>query len=125
MVCGIGVDVVNIQRMEQLTDYAKSRIFNPLELAEAGTMAREVQAEFLAGRFAAKEALGKALGTGLAHFSLQDIWVERAKSGKPELHFSGKALELMGMRTAMLSISHDHPVAIAMVILMGAGDGTI
>ncbi|MBG0766512.1 holo-ACP synthase [Sphaerochaeta halotolerans] len=125
MVSGIGVDVVNIQRMERLSDHVKSRIFHPRELDEAKTMAKEVQAEFLAGRFAAKEALGKALGIGLAHLSLQDIWVERAASGKPELHCKGRAQELVGKRTAMLSISHDDPVAIAMVVLVGAGDATI
>jgi len=124
MVSGIGVDVVNIQRMERLSEHVKSRMFHPRELEEAKMMAEGVQAEFLAGRFAAKEALGKALGTGLAHLSLQDIWVERAASGKPELRFKGNVQALVGKRTAMLSISHDNPVAIAMVVLLGAGDAT-
>ncbi len=125
MVSGIGVDVVNIQRMERLSEHVKSRLFHPRELDEAMAMTKEVQAEYFAGRFAAKEALGKALGTGLAQLSLQDIWVERAASGKPELHVKGKAQELVGERTIMLSISHDHPVAIAMVVLQGADDATI
>ncbi len=68
MVSGIGVDVVNIQRMERLSDHVKSRIFHPRELDEAKTMAEGVQAEFLAGRFAAKEALGKASGPVLHIF---------------------------------------------------------
>jgi holo-[acyl-carrier protein] synthase len=99
-------------------------MFHPRELEEAKMMAEGVQAEFLAGRFAAKEALGKALGTGLVHLSLQDIWVERAPSGKPELRFKGSVQALIGQRTVMLSISHDNPVAIAMVVLLGAGNAT-
>ncbi|MGE4453154.1 MAG: holo-ACP synthase [Sphaerochaeta sp.] len=124
MVTGIGVDVVHIQRMRKLSKHVKERLFHPRELAEAELMAEAVQAEYFAGRFAAKEAFGKALGTGLSQLSLQDIWVERSPSGKPELHLSGKAEALLGTRSALLSISHDEPVAVAMVVLEGADDAT-
>ncbi len=124
MISGIGVDIVNIQRIAHLSAKVKERLFHPSELAEASILTEEIQAEFLAGRFAAKEALGKALGTGIGQLSLQEIWVERAETGKPEFHFAGKVAALVGSRTAMLSISHDDPVAIAMVVLTGADDGS-
>ncbi len=121
---GIGVDVVNIERIASLSQAVRERLFHPLELEQASHLPLASQAEFLAGRFAAKEALGKALGTGLAGFSLKDIWVERQENGKPVFHFQGKAKELVGQRNALLSISHDRPVAVAMVVLQGGGDGS-
>ncbi len=125
MIEGIGIDVVNIDRIAKLSEAVKQRLFHPRELGDAQSLAQGVQAEFLAGRFAAKEALGKALGTGLKGISLQDIWVERQQDGSPRLCCAGSAKALMGKRTAMLSISHDHPVAVAMVLLQGGCDGSL
>ncbi len=125
MIEGIGVDVVNIERIGKLSDAVKQRLFHPQELKEASSLAIGVHSEFLAGRLAAKEAVGKALGTGLKGISLQEIWVEKQADGSPRLCFSGRAKALMGTRTAMLSISHDQPVAVAMVVLQGGGDGSL
>lgn len=120
---GIGIDVVNIDRMKNLSEHACERMFHPLELQEAAVLSAERRAEFLAGRFAAKEAFGKALGTGLSGLSLQDIRVERQSDGRPVLYVEGKALQLLGKRKALVSISHDQPVAVAMVVLGGGDDG--
>ncbi len=116
---GIGIDVVNIDRMKNLSEHACERMFHPMELQEATGLSSERCAEFLAGRFAVKEAFGKALGTGLSGLSLQDIRVERQSDGRPVLHLEGKALQLLGNRKALVSISHDQPVAVAMVVLGG------
>lgn len=125
MVEGIGIDVVNINRIGKLSEAVKQRLFHPLELSDAASLAPGVQSEFLAGRFAAKEALGKALGTGLKGISLQEIWVERQADGSPLLCFCGRAQALVGSRKAMLSISHDQPVAVAVVLLQGGNDGSL
>ncbi len=120
---GIGIDVVNIDRMKHLSEHACQRMFHPEELKEATLLSSERRAEYLAGRFAAKEAFGKALGTGLSGLSLQEIRVERQSDGRPVLRLEGKALQLLGARKALVSISHDQPVAVAMVVLGGGADG--
>lgn len=125
MIEGIGIDVVNIDRIGRLSEAVKQRLFHPRELEDASALALEVQSEFLAGRFAAKEALGKALGTGLKGISLQEIWVEKQSDGSPKLCFAGRARVLVGSRTAMLSISHDQPVSVAVVLLQGGCDGSL
>ncbi len=123
MALAIGIDVVNIERIARLSPPVRNRMFHPQEIEDALALSEERQAEFLAGRFAAKEALGKALGTGLGSFRLQDIWVERGEYGEPVMHVSAKAEEMVANRTILLSISHDKPVAIAMVVLSGGPDG--
>ena len=125
MIEGIGIDVVNIDRIGRLSLAVKQRLFHPQELEDASALASEVQSEFLAGRFAAKEALGKALGTGLRGISLHEIWVEKQSDGSPKLCGGGGARGLVGTRTTMLSISHDQPVAVAVVLLQGGGDGSL
>lgn len=73
----------------------------------------------LAANFSAKEALGKALGTGVRNFELSEVQVLRTEQGKPYFVFSGKALKIMEDKgyTAEISLSHEGDFAIAMVIL--------
>lgn len=99
------------------------RIFHPQELAAAREMSSAVATEYLAGRFAAKEALGKALGCGLAALVPQAVLVGRSESGKPVFILEGVAKALVGSAQIELSISHDEPVAVAAVILIGGPDG--
>ncbi|MDR3201221.1 MAG: holo-ACP synthase, partial [Spirochaetales bacterium] len=71
--------------------------------------------------FAAKEAFGKALGTGLAGFELKDVEVFRAE-GRPELRLSGgaqEALKNLGGEKVFLSLSHEADIAAAMVVIEG------
>ena len=73
----------------------------------------------LAARFAAREALMKALGLGLGAFGFHEAWVEVADSGATRLVLAGRAWELAVDRGATqwhLSLSHDGPVAVAMVV---------
>ncbi|MDR3276807.1 MAG: holo-ACP synthase [Treponema sp.] len=130
MILGIGIDAVYIPRMERWAEGPgmTERFFHPEEaararvLAEAGSGIKRA-AEFLAARFAAKEAFGKALGTGLETMELRDIPV-RYKGGErggeqPELALQGSALaalEARGGGRVHLSLSHERDYAMAVVV---------
>jgi holo-[acyl-carrier protein] synthase len=121
MIMGIGVDVVHVQRMERWckTQGLLARYFHPDELSAA--LSRGSGAELsLAARFAAKEAFGKALGTGLAGIVLKDIMVINWHNGRPEIQVQGtalKALKRSGANRVHLSLTHERDNAIAMVVL--------
>jgi holo-[acyl-carrier protein] synthase len=119
----VGIDIVNIDRIEALSDGVRARLFHPNELAEAATLTEGGAAQFLAGRFAAKEALGKALGVGLAALHPATVWVKRQEGGQPLFVLEEPAVTLVGARTIALSISHDTPVAVAVVVLTGGDNG--
>jgi holo-[acyl-carrier protein] synthase len=74
----------------------------------------------LAVRFAAKEAFGKALGTGLAGISLKDIMILNGQDKRPEMKVEGSALKAMkaaGAETVFVSLTHEGDMAIASVVL--------
>ncbi|PLX79631.1 MAG: 4'-phosphopantetheinyl transferase [Desulfuromonas sp.] len=127
-IVGLGVDLTHIPRFRKLLTEQKrgvlERIFTPGELDYA--MPKKNPAPHLAARFAAKEAFLKALGTGLRDgLSWQDMDVRRDKLGKPSLHLSGKAAEMIASRDVIalhLSYSHDGDYATATVILERACD---
>ena len=121
MIVGIGVDVVHSVRMErwQNTPGILSRFFHPHELSDALSRGSGVNLS-LAARFAAKEAFGKALGTGLTGIVLKDIMVKNRHNGKPEIEVFGSALsalESSGANKIHLSLTHEKDNAIAMVVL--------
>ncbi len=123
MIYGIGADIVAIERFQRFLDTGNTgvieRIFTVAERATCA--ARKDAASCLAGRFAAKEAFLKALGTGLrSGISWHDMEVVSDALGKPELMLSGKAADLFhanGLSCVLLSLSHDGGSAIAMVVL--------
>ena len=123
MVEGIGIDIVNISRMDSLSESVLKRLFHPEEVAYALTLGPKRKSEYLSGRFAAKEALGKALGTGMAGMRPSDIQTDATESGKPFMVLHGTAKTMVGNRTILLSISHDPPVASAVMLLQGGSDG--
>jgi holo-[acyl-carrier protein] synthase len=95
------------------------RFFHPQELAYVMSRGK-CAAQSLAARFAAKEAFGKAIGTGLSDITLKDIMVYNKNGGKPEIKLSGtaqKALEKSGADRAHISLSHEKEIAVAMVVL--------
>ncbi len=124
MVEGIGIDIVNISRMENLSEGVLKRLFHPEEVAYALTLESRRRNEYLSGRFAAKEALGKALGTGMAGMRPSDIQIDATETGKPFMVLHGSAKALVGERMVLLSISHDPPVASAIVLLQGGSDAS-
>ena len=121
MISGIGIDVVHASRMERWRNipHILERYFHPQELSEALTKGNGINLS-LAARFAAKEAFGKALGTGLAGIVLKDIMVKNRHNGKPEIEVFGTALSALkknGAGKIHVSLTHERDNAVAMVIL--------
>jgi len=121
MITGIGVDIVKVQRMRNWRKIPGllERYFHPHELAASLSKGNSAELS-LAARFAAKEAYGKALGTGFEGIVLKDIMVNNKFNGKPEIHLYGTALaafETSGANRIHLSLTHEQDSAIAMVIL--------
>lgn len=125
MILGTGIDIVEIERIAAIcarqTSFA-TRILTPQELSRAETLSENRRIEYIAGRFAAKEAASKALGTGIgSKLSFQDIAIISDVTGKPTLQISTAALSRLFPETINLqfhvSISHSKAYAIAQVIM--------
>ena len=116
MICGVGLDVCEIRRMEKRAEDERflSRFFTEQERAYiAGRGAGAAQT--LAGLFAAKEAFAKALGTGIA-FDLRGAEIVHDALGRPGYRLRGRAAELAGEDRFFLSVSHDGGVAAAVCV---------
>ena len=128
MIVGIGVDIVDIERVERLLDRYKdrfvARVFTESEKQYANRSVKP--AERLAGRFAVKEAVMKAFGTGKSHGILwKDVETVRGRMGKPEVKLHGNASKYLiktGGNTIHVSISHDGGRAMAFVIVERMGE---
>ena len=116
MIKGIGLDIIEIERIEKAmarTDRFKKRILSDRELAIFATYSPSRKVEFLAGRFAAKEAFSKALGTGIGSACrLHDIEILRGDAGNPVLYFKGEQVN------GLVSVTHTKQYAAAQVLLM-------
>lgn len=126
MIIGIGIDVVHVHRLErwQAVPGLLERYFHPEELAAVRNRGMEAVLS-LAARFAAKEAFGKALGTGLAGIVLKDIMVLNRHNGRPEIRVfrtAQAALRRSGTCRVHLSLTHERDNAIALVLLEGSGE---
>ncbi len=123
MTVGIGIDLVDVDRFRrslERTPTMRTRLFTEVELAYVAVQADPVPS--LAARFAAREAVMKALGVGLGAFGFHEVWVERADSGRPSLAFTGRALELSdraGVERWHLSLTHTDLTAAAYVVADG------
>lgn len=128
MIIGTGIDIVHVKRLEQWDEGLCTRWFHHEELAVARSRGPGM-ALSLAARFAAKEAFGKALGTGLKGIALRDIQVENSHNGRPSIRLHATALEALNRLgreqdlscTVHLSLTHDEGNAVAMVIIEGRG----
>lgn len=117
----VGVDLVEVERIARTVERFGSRflkrVFTPQELEEGRR-----RITWLAGRFAAKEACAKALGTGVgAAVAWRDMQILRQPSGKPSLHLLGDAAAraaALGIGEMDVSISHTHHYAIAVVVAL-------
>jgi holo-[acyl-carrier protein] synthase len=123
MILGIGIDVIQVERIRRwgAIPGLYERYFHPQEL-EMAKRNGPTAVLSLAARFAAKEAFGKALGTGLYGIQLRDINVVNDPHGKPELVLEGKALEIfrkLGGKKVHVSLTHEEDYALAMVVLEG------
>lgn len=114
MIVGIGLDLTDIDRIEQACQKRETfpeRVLTPKELDLYQQMRRSRKTEFLAGRYAAKEAFSKALGTGIGKMGFHDIEILPDQKGRPVVTrspFKGNVL---------ISITHTNTVAAAQVIL--------
>jgi holo-[acyl-carrier protein] synthase len=122
-IIGIGMDAIRISRIESsLNRYQERflrRIFHPVEVSMARL--RRKEAEYLAGCFCVKEAALKAFGDFPGRgIPWTEIYITHEFTGKPVLHFSGRARQLAnekGMKAAHVTITHDGDLALAQVIL--------
>lgn len=126
MVVGIGVDIVEVRRITQALqggDAMAKRVFTEAELDYCWE--RKNRYQHFAGRFAAKEAALKALGTGWQEgIRWKDVEVVPGERGKPEINFYGKAkefLEASGAERAVVTITHAREYAVAAVVLDSDG----
>ena len=122
MIIGTGIDIIEVERIAKAAEKTAflSRVFTKAEIEFYQAQGKDPQR--LAGMFAAKEAISKALGTGIVEM----LWVEREIShdekGKPLVALSGKALaemQKLGGKRMHISISHLKSVACAQAILEG------
>lgn len=123
MILGLGIDVVHPRRLRRWQEWPGlfERFYHPDELAECRKRA-DGGLLSLAARFAAKEAFGKALGSGLRGMALRDIIVTNEPGGRPVLRVTGtarRALAAAGGTDVMVSLSHEDEAAIAVVIIQG------
>lgn len=116
-----GVDLIEISRVEDaITRHGErflKRIFTPAELELYG-----LRVESLAGRFAAKEAVAKALGCGIGDVSWKEIEVLGDENHAPVLYLYGMAAQKateMGLESWSLSLSHSQSHALAFVVAVG------
>jgi len=122
-VIGIGVDLVECARIERSLDRFGEkflrRVFTDGEIEYS--MSMKFPARHLAARFAGKEAVSKAFGTGIGKaMGWRNIDIRKKKSGEPFLVFSGPAQELAskrGVASAMITLSHTDHHAMACVVL--------
>jgi len=116
-----GIDMVEIDRftgaVERHAERFLKRVFTDRELEEVGNNLAS-----LAARFAAKEAVSKALGTGIGPVSWREIEVLRGEARQPLLSLHGEAARLaeaMGLHTWSISLSHTKDYALASVVVIG------
>ena len=123
MIKGIGTDIIEIERIRKAVQSTKGfleKIFSEKEIDFF--YSKKLKSETIAGNFAVKEAVSKALGTGFRGFSLKDIEVLRNELGAPmvNLHNNARLLALkLEVRKIHVSISHNKSSAIAYVLLEG------
>ena len=128
MIIGCGIDLIKIERIEKIIkkwgDNFTSRVFTLLE-REYCEKKKGNKYQSYAGRFAAKEALLKALGLGLREANWKEIEIKNDELGQPIIDTSGKLKNIAlakGVSKYFITISHTKDYAIAQVILEGLFD---
>ncbi|HZL78952.1 MAG TPA: holo-ACP synthase [Candidatus Limnocylindrales bacterium] len=125
MILGTGIDLIEVARIassfEKFGERFVNRILLPDEIAYC--LSHRKPAPFLAARFAAKEAISKAFGTGIgASLGWQDLEIRRKESGEPFVVLHGKGRDLFearGAKSLHISLTHTENYAVATAILEG------
>ncbi len=123
MIAGIGIDLVEVERMRNSFKKFGDRFLNRFLLPEETSycLTHKEPSPFIAARFAAKEAIAKAFGVGIgSHLAWHSIEIKRRENGEPFVALHGAGAALLASRGGgrlHLSISHTHTHATAMAIL--------
>ncbi|MBP3886411.1 MAG: holo-ACP synthase [Cellulosilyticum sp.] len=135
MIIGIGTDIIEIDRIQKVISKTKSFLDKAYTIREQNYyVIHHKHVETLAGFFAAKEAVSKALGTGFRSFGMRDIEIVPNAIGKPEVYLYDNAKKLadeLGITTIHVTISHCKAYATAFAVAEGEvvkgvkEDGTI
>ena len=134
MVAGIGIDVVAVSRIKRAAARSGGRFLNRVYTGREREycLARRDPYPCLAARFAAKEAVFKALGNGLANCRWQDVEILQAPTGTPFVRLSGGAAAIaraLGVKQVLVSLAHEKEYAAAFAVALkgveerAAGDG--
>lgn len=121
MIKNIGNDIIEVSRIKKAWIRHGERFLDKIFTAKEQTYCLSKKAfpeRHLAGRFAAKEALAKALGTGFGAVSWLDLEIINDESGKPFVNLSPKLVEAYGSLEFLVSISHCNEYATAVAILI-------
>jgi len=125
MILGIGIDIIEVARIQashkRFGEHFLKRVLHPAEIAYCLT--HKNPAPFIAVRFAAKEAISKAFGTGIgAALGWRDMEIRRKESGEPFVILHGKGGKLFvarGAKQLLVSLSHTKDYAAATAVLEG------
>jgi len=124
-IVGLGVDMIEVGRIDRAMrrwgEAFVRRIYTPAEVARADRSAAGRSAR-LAARFAAKEAVMKALGVGWRHMSWREIEIVNDGQGRPSVHLHGAAERVArerGIATVLVTVSHTHEHAVANAVALG------
>lgn len=126
MIIGTGIDFIRVERVNRVyqrrPERFLQRVFTGREREEI--LRKTNPAPFIAARFAAKEAVAKALGCGIGPVCWRELEILSGERGKPVAHLGGNALcwaEKYGIAGVEVTISHDGPYALAAAIAYGRG----
>ncbi|MFW5749745.1 MAG: holo-ACP synthase [Halanaerobium sp.] len=125
MIVGTGIDIIKNSRIKRLKEKYEERFLKKIytEAEIEYCQQKKNSAPSFAARFAAKEAVLKALGTGMRNNSWQDIEILNNNLGKPEVKLVGSTAdraEELGVSSIFISISHERDYSIAQIIMEGA-----
>ncbi len=130
MIVSVGVDHAEVDRIGRAVDHPiwgqrfRQRVFTAGEIAYCER--RKRYAESFAARFAAKEAVMKALGTGMRGVGWQEVEVVRQRGQAPTVHLHGRAVdraEVLGIARWHLALTHTEALSTAFVVAEGVGGG--
>lgn len=119
---GIGTDIVNIERIKHIfekfgEDFVRKN-FHELEIKQLNLLTELLKLGYLAKRFAAKEAVSKALGIGIGRgLEFRDIAIINDESGAPKVEISSELYPDIKEHNIHISLSDDYPFAVAFVVI--------
>ncbi|MHB0885292.1 MAG: holo-ACP synthase [Bacillota bacterium] len=130
MLVGVGLDIIEIERVRAAVarrgERLLKRLFTPDELDYCFAAAEPERGRRLAARYAAKEAVRKAVGAGQRRAAWLDIEITRARSGQPGVRLSGRLAATArrhGIGRVLVTMTHAHEYAAAQAVAVSVGEG--